>query len=459
MPKVDDSARLGVPSCSTAVMEPRAVNRINPFITALQRWPSAKNVLTLSLGTALAQGFGMLSAPILTRLYSAADIGRLGLFTSFLSVAAVATSFKYELGIVSATDDAEAAQLTYASTVLSLVMSALAGVLLYLAIHFGAFGFGTLPLYSFWLMIAAVFFTGSFAALRYWALREERFALLSKTSISQGAARAVSQAGLGFWHANTAILLAGELIGRAVGLARMFRDVWPRIHELRKQATSGDLVAALKRNRKLAIYSLPSSLIDTIVANLPLPLVVALYGSESGGQLAVVQRVLAIPLALLASSVADTFHSELAVCARNNPEEMLRVFKRTSLNLFLMAFLPTCALLLWGRPLFEIVFGPGWGAAGTLAAICAPWFLTQFIVSPLSRLVFVLRGQELKLIYDIVLLLSIGALIPIARHESFTLTQTVGALSLVNTVAYVIYYGVLVWIVSRSSRPTLTTSK
>jgi hypothetical protein len=41
--------------------------------------------------------------------------------------------------------------------------------------------------------------------------------------------------------------------------------------------------------------------------------------------------------------------------------------------------------------------------SGTIAAIVAPWFLISFIVSPLSRLVYVLHGRRLKLIYDILI--------------------------------------------------------
>src|SRR5919201_3348712 len=67
-----------------------------------KRWSFARDVATLGAGTAVAQIFTIASGPVITRLYTPNDLGVLGLFTSFLSVATVATSLKYELGIVSA---------------------------------------------------------------------------------------------------------------------------------------------------------------------------------------------------------------------------------------------------------------------------------------------------------------------------------------------------------------------
>jgi hypothetical protein len=94
--------------------------------------------------------------------------------------------------------------------------------------------------------------------------------------------------------------------------------------------------------------------------------------------------------------------------------------------------------------------------AGTLAAISTPFFLCEMVVSPLSRLVFVLRGQRSKLIYDLVLLAGILITFKIARLHALSLVQTVGAITAVNTVAYVIYFIVLVRIVVKSSTGAAT---
>ena len=50
-------------------------------------WSFARNVAVLGGGTAIAQSFNVLLAPVLTRLYRPESLGQFELFTSFLNVA------------------------------------------------------------------------------------------------------------------------------------------------------------------------------------------------------------------------------------------------------------------------------------------------------------------------------------------------------------------------------------
>jgi lipopolysaccharide exporter len=395
-------------------------------------------------------------APVLTRLYSPADLGMLGLFTSFLMVAAVAISMSYELGIVSASNTEKAARLTWASMLLSVPVCAVCGIVLYIMTRFHWLGYGVLPRYSIPLMVTTLLFIGIFSNLRYWEIRQQHFQIVARTTVVQQVTRSISQAVLGFAGTGPAGLLFGEMMGRAAGMGSLFCDAWLALKNVVVKARRSDLVSALAENRNLAGYSLPSSLIDTLAANMPLPLLVQLYGSALGGQFSLMQRVLSVPLALIATSVADTFHSGIAVCAREKPEEMLGLFVRTGAGLFLLGLGPALILFFTGDRLFALVFGKPWTTAGTLAGITAPLFLAQIIVSPLSRLVFVLRGQKSKLIYDLTLMAGILLIFGVAWRQKLSLVHTVWAITLVNILCYFIYYIVLLRIVIKA-RPNQAT--
>jgi lipopolysaccharide exporter len=423
---------------------------------AAKRWQFLRNAATLSLGTATAQAFNVAVAPVLTRLYSPADLGALGLFTSFLVVAAVAISMSYELGIVSAPSKEKAARLTWASMLLSIPVCAICGAILYIMMRFHWLGYGVLAGYSIPLMVTTLLFIGIFSNLRYWEIRQQHFDIVARTTIVQQATRSISQAVLGFATSGPAGLLFGEMLGRGAGVGSLVRDAWPALKGVVAKAGRNDLVSALAENRSLAGYSLPSSLVDTLAANIPLPLLVQLYGSALGGQFSLMQRVLSVPLALIATSVADTFHSRLAVCAREKPEQMLGLFARTSAGLFLLGLGPALILFFIGDRLFALIFGATWTTAGTLAGITAPLLLAQMVVSPLSRLVFVLRGQKSKLIYDLALMAGILLIFGIAWRQKLSLVHTVWAITLVNILCYFVYYMVLLRIVLKA-RPDPAT--
>jgi len=431
-------------------------SRVGFFLQAAQwmtRYRFARNVATLSLGTALAQSLGIALAPVLTRLYSPADMGVLGLFMSFVSIASVAISLSYELGIVSVASRDKAIRLTWASMLLSVPLCALGGVVLYTAMRFQWLGYGVFPGYSIPLMIVTLLLIGVFANLRYWEIRQENFEIIARTTIVQQAIRSISQVVLGLLGIGPAGLLFGEMIGRGAGVGSLFRDAWPAL-KVAARAHWKELVNALAENRDFAAYSLPSSFIDILAANSPLPFLVQLYGPALGGQFALMQRVLAVPLVLIATSVADTFHSRMAVCARETPEQMTGLFARTSAGMLLLGAGPALILFFSGDRLFALVFGKPWAIAGTLAGITAPLLLAQMVVNPLSRLVFVLRGQKFKLIYDLTLMTGILLIFSVAWRQKLSLIHTVWAITLLGIFCYIIYYLVLLRIVIRAKTAT-----
>ncbi|RZU38920.1 O-antigen/teichoic acid export membrane protein [Edaphobacter modestus] len=414
---------------------------VRRFVNLRRDFPFATNVAVLSGGASLGHLFTLAAEPILTRLYLPNDIGNLGLFNAFFAVAAVAASLQYDVAIVSAPHQKEAAQLAILAMLLAIPMSVAGGLLLYVLIHFSLVGFGVLPAYAAVLMVPTILFAGLFSVLRYWALRNERFDQVSQALIFQNGGRSVSQLALGVIGSHSFGLLVGEVVGRGAGMSRMLRSTWPVVRDY--GFNFRDVSKALRGNRQFPLYSTPSSLLNVLGTSLPLPLLITLYGADAGGYYSLVWRVLAVPVVLIGSSMADAFHSRAALFAREDPKRLLWFFHSTTLGLLAMGIVPALAVFFYGESIFLFVFGVKWRLSGIIAAIVAPWFLTSFVVSPLSRLVFVLHGQRLKLIYDIFILGGNLLVFWFARRLDWPMLHMVTAMSAMNTGSKVVYYFVL----------------
>jgi lipopolysaccharide exporter len=426
----------------------RTIKRFLPF-ERLRDWSFARNVAILGGGTALAQGLNVLLAPVLTRLYLPISFGQYALFVSFLNFAMVGVSLRYELGIVAARTEKKAAQLALAAFMFSLPASLIGGGLLFSFIHFSLLGFNALPSYAPPLMFAILLLIGAFSALRYWFVREEQFGYISQAVVVQNGVRAFGQAAAGAMGGQLGGLLVGEVMGRSAGMSRMFRFAWPRIRAIAFPFDRRSFTEVLRENWQFPVYSLPSSLVDSAATNICIPLVVWYYGTSAGGYFSIVQRVLAVPLVLISASVADAFQARLALHARNAPNQIAQLFRRTSLGLLGIGLIPAALLFFHAEPSFRIVFGEKWTIAGKMAAIIAPYFLAQFVVSPLSRLVFVLEGQRLKLIYDVLALSGMIGVFIFSKWQSLPLMRALIILSAVGTFTFVVYYLLLMRIVSR----------
>jgi lipopolysaccharide exporter len=415
----------------------------------LQRHSFWKNVAILGGGTALAQSLNVLLAPVLTRIYKPVDFGQYALFTSFLNVATVGVSLRYELGIVAVQTERKAAELAVVACLLAIPMSVLGSGILLSLIRFSILGFNALPTYSTVFTLCALLFAATFSVLRYWFVRQEQFGCISQALVVQSGVRCLFQIVLGLVSGQLGGLLGGDVLGRSAATGRMFSTAFRRIRLLIVSSDAPGIAEVLNENRQFPLYSFPSSLIDSAAANLSVPLLVWYYGASSGGYFSLVQRVLAVPLVLISASVADAFQARLAFYMRTEPASVKEIFRKTGLGLLWVGLLPTAGVALFGEPAFRFVFGGSWTSAGKMAAIIAPFFLAQFIVSPLSRLVFVLGGQRWKLSYDVLALSGVIGVFLFSKWQNLPLMQVIKLLSAVGTFTFIIYYMVLARIVTR----------
>jgi O-antigen/teichoic acid export membrane protein len=422
------------------------------FTRAGLNWGFLRNFSILSGGSALAQLVNLGLTPLITRLYVPKNFGQLALFMAFFSVAMVTASLNYEYAIVSARTDREAAHLTLGSFLFSVPTSLAASLIFYGLVRFEIFGFGSMPFYSAVLVVPALICATCFSALRYWLLRHERFGLISRGMVAQNASRALAQAGLGWLGLHTAGLLAGEIMGRCSGMTRMFRAAWPMLSRELAGSNFRELKDTLRRNHHFVLYSLPSSLLDTLAGSISLPLVVYFYGLNTGGNFALVARTFALPAVLITANVADAFHSRAALMLQHDPKALPGFVKRMATLLLLVGTLPTVALVAFGPPLFELVFGAKWVEAGVMAAWAAPRFLAQFVVNPLSRMVLVVGRPEVKFIYDTMTFAGTIVVFAVAHHQGWPVMTLVAALSVLNTAAYAVFFVLLLNISSTQAR-------
>lgn len=422
--------------------------RVARLRSALRGGGFFANVVTLAGGTALGQLAVIASSPFLTRLYGPRDFGALALFTTAVGVLSVGASWRYESAIVAAADEREAAQLTLLSLVAATLTAVAAGLLFWLPGLRQAEATRMLQPWGTLLIGPAIWLTAVVSALRYWFVRSGDFKLVTTVTVIQNAGRAALQVALGPLGLGWLGLLLGDLAGRGMGLRRLATMSLPQILKQAGGLAFPELRLVAARYYRYPVYSLPSALIDTLAFQLPLPLLGYLYGMETAGHFSLVQRVLAIPIGLVGNSVADAFHSQLGSYARSEPTAVRGLFLRTARSLALGLTVPVLAGCALGPYVFGFVFGPEWVAAGALAAVMAPWALTQLVVSPLSRLVYVLGGLESKLCYDCVALFVTVAALLGGKKLNLSATQAVNVLSLLQTAAYGVYFAVMLRIIT-----------
>jgi O-antigen/teichoic acid export membrane protein len=425
-----------------------------PGASVLKRVSSTqflRGVAIIAGGSAIAQAIPFLLMPVLSRLYAPSDMGQFALYFSFFSVFANATTLGYSQAIVSADDEAEAGYLTVLSAVIVFPAGLAFAALLAVFIDQSWFGFESLPLTATPFMFLSLAFTGLYLTMRYWLIREGNFAVASKATVMQSIGRMATQIVVGLVRPFWGGLVAGEVAGRASGLRAMWKASSGRISEATRPLKSEMLRQTAHKYRKFPLLSTPSNLLDSLGAMLPVPLIARSFGIDAAGQYSIASQSLLVPLSLVSSSVADVFHNRIARYARETPHRARRFFFVVTGTLLLLGAAPMMVVMLFGDVIWPFVFGEQWTLAGTLVAAIAPWALARFVVSPVSRVVFVYQGQELKLVYDV---LSVGAVVLVfvlADRADMSLTDSLRTLAVAQVAIYSVYFLLLVRVINRSS--------
>lgn len=365
---------------------------MNQLIGNFQVSPFFRSVVAIAGGTAAAQVVGLLVSPLLTRLYTPEAMGLWGLFVSFVGVASVLGTLRYEVAIVAAKNEHEALLLTKSTLYIAVFVAAASGGVFEFFRRQGILGYSAFPSWVVLMVITASVVTVWGTVLRYWAIRQGKFAAIGRFTVTQALFRALSQ--LVSAVAGDLGLLTGELVGRFAGL----RVLWKLL-----PVTQGTWLSksVLVKYRSYPLVQLPSSFLDTLALMAPVPVFTSVYGVAVGGGLALAQRVVGLPLNLIGASVADVFYGKAAKLARDNPVALGRFLLSTVLRLGLISLALGVALWFVAPRVVVVVFGSAWEQAGLMMRAMAPWLVAMLAISPVSRVVFLSKYAWLKLIYDL----------------------------------------------------------
>jgi O-antigen/teichoic acid export membrane protein len=420
------------------------------MVARLQRRGFGRSVLVLAGGAAGAQLINAAASPVLTRLYTPFEIGQLGLFLAFMYVASVGLSLRYEQALTVPKSNDEAAGLALLAIGIVPVTALVATLVLVLLGTLQVAGFETLPAIAWPLALVGLIAFGVFGVLRYWLIRLNEYRAISEVQIAQSLGRAAGQTVFGIAGLGVTGLLLSDVIGRALGLARMLRAAVPSITAGRPQSRRAVLALA-REYWRFPVLGVPSSLLNAVAFSLPVPLLAAAYALPVAGYFALVQRVLGLPMTIIGSSVADALLARMSEHARHDPSLALPLFRRTALALAAIGIPIALVVALFAPTLFAWIFGEEWRTAGQMAALMAPWYFAALVVSPLSRVALVYQGQAGKLVYDVVSFAAVVVSLLGGAAIGLDALGAIGVLSILQILAYGVYFVVLYRLVTRAA--------
>ena len=377
-----------------------------------------RRVIQLMSGTVVAQFIPVAAAPVLTRLFTPADLGVLTLYVSLSTVLAQIAAGRYELALGLPRHTRQAAGLLHLCVAIILSFA----VLLALAIGLGDNWFADLlgglqwRTYLPWLPLSLAL-TGLYQTANYWLNRNTRFGAMARVNVVRTATTTVSSVLAGVAGIGAIGLICSTLIGYAAGtltaaaaMLKGFRGVGRFTPLLRMRALA-------IRYKSFPLVSAPGALADVIAVQLPAIIIAHTYEASTVGYFGLTLRVVGIPSVLLGYAMGQVYYQSVAsVAAQGRP--VSGMIGRAVRILMLSAAVPYALLLIFGKPLFAFVFGHDWWQAGLFASILAPAFWLRFVASSLSLTLPALDRNDLAMFLQVCYLFTTAIVLGIASQFS-----------------------------------------
>lgn len=399
----------------------------------------------LVAGAGAARAVAILSAPLLTRLYTPASYGEFATFAAAVMIIMPLVTLRYPVAIPLAKSDAFASAI-FGVALLSVVsVVGILGVSIYVALSIEIVAPFLQSLKLHWpLVLVGAVLCGLFEALSMWAIRARAYGVIARAEVAQsvvGEGVKWSAGGLGLGGIG---LICGQLANYGLGAALLGWKYGARILRGLRRLRLKELLSAAKRHVGFPQYRMPSQFLLVFSAQSPVLIVASLYGGGIAGQFGLATLIVGVPVSLLANPVSRVFYAE-AVKLSASSVELKRMIFAVQNRMLLVSILIVLPLILLGQPLASFVFGAEWRLAGQLAAIMSLPLLAQLPSTPVMQIFNIWGEQALYLKFNAFRVIGTFALFAFAVYADLDIISFVICLSAFLFAVYVAQTIFVLW--------------
>ncbi len=412
------------------------------------------NMAKLTTGEGIGRLIGILTTPIITRIYSPSEMGVMAVFISLIAIVAPFGTFRYSLAIPLPKHDNSAINIVCAA----LCFLSLTSVLLIVTLLIG--GKQILMLLSMesiisyiWLIPIAFLGHGIFELLSQWGVRKKAFTALTKTSVKQKIIGVIAKIGLGLVGIKPLGLIVGDLLNEMGGITSLLRTFRKDILLNKRFISRLKIRYVLRRYSSFPKYRIPSQLLLLLAGNIPIFFFAWKFDSAATGQIALARTMLSIPVTFIGYSVGKVFFAEIAAMGSHSGQAIYLLTRNVIKNLTKLSLVPFSIIILLGPFIFRTFFGVEWNQAGVYARIMAFYLLVQFVYSPISDGIFnVFERQSFVFLLELSRFFIILMTFLLANWLNWDALDTVSAYSAGLFVQYSISLFVVINIIKKSKK-------
>ncbi|TKF80559.1 hypothetical protein FCV62_05845 [Vibrio kanaloae] len=359
-----------------------------------------KNVKALIFGVGVSKFVGILTIPLLTRLYTPEEFGILSLFNSITLIIVPFMTLRYVIAIPLPKNNQSAISILTLCLAISLISFTLLTFLAIMIDNLSVQYFEILGNYIYLLPIAAMLIS-SFEIVSYWLTRNEKFKVLSKCNIIQGVSGALAKILFSIIPITGFGLVIGQIVQQSNGLLTGLKSS----EELRlryvKKVKYRNVKKIFYYYSDIPKFRLISQIMLLLSMQMPIFSFSGMYNVDIVGQLSLATMLLTLPISLIGNSTGQVYYSKVSKIGKKNPEEILKLTINLTKRLFIFSVPIAFLVYILSPYAFRFAFGYEWALSGEIASILSIILVPQFLSSPIINSFNVFGKQKLSMMLNI----------------------------------------------------------
>lgn len=387
----------------------------------------------LVLSSVVAQAVTLVATPILSRIYEPDAFGYLTLVVSVTGMITPAVALRLESALMLPKDSRQASALLFLGLGVTAAVSTLSALVLELLFAAGQLqAMADLAGFSAWVG-GITFFSGVFILFGQFALRVRNYRAVATRNVTQAVTTAVAQFGAALISPSAIGLVGGYGAGRLAGVVPLISSVKGAL----KRFDLGDVRRAMREYRAFPLLFAPAALMNASALALPILFAGLWFDVADAGQWGMAERILAVPLVIVATAVSQVVEARLALHARSDSHGSVTYYVRVSLLLLVISVAIGVAVLVLAPLVVPWLLGDEWGDAAIIMQLLTPMLVTRLIASPLSKALVVANWARVNFVLDASRLVLVLFVIWLCWSLEAVVAQLVLATSLAFAAIYV----------------------
>jgi len=410
-----------------------------PQIKQFLKNKSLRNVMLIMSGTFLSQLLPILFFPILSRLYTPADYGVLGIFMSISMLLVVISNLQLNHAILLPKLNEDALSIFSSGLFLVSIFSLFIGCISFLFAELISNFFKTNG-YRYWVYFLpfSILLSGMNVQLSSWFLRSGNFKVITKSRVSASVVSILVSLSIVLIYPGPAGLVISYFAGTAANTVVLlwFFENKPQVFRVQSWQCH---VKNISTYNQFPVYTLPTELISNFVQQLPIYIFSFYSGVQSVGWFSRSRQMLGLPITYFSSSISEVYKQRASDAFRNNPAHLKPLFLKTFRSLALVAIIPFLVITVFSPDIFALVFGENWRQAGVFTQVLAVMYFFKLVISPLTYNFYLFSKQRLDFLLHILIIIITSAGLFIGFFFFDSAIKALLFFSIAYSIVYVIY--------------------